>query len=136
MQCCKRVAWTDTEPAAKWASSSMPLFAATLDTGLPCMLVFTPLRPALVTLAEPLHLPITATFQRPRVNATAFGGLELCCLGTHPSQVHALHGAAICAASHTLGSLSCYTPYSAGWQPTGHALCMSTVPFFCCDNLC
>ena len=57
------------------------------------------------------------------------------CLATRPSQVHGLHGAATCAALHTLGSLSCDAPSYSGWHPTGHALCMSTVPSSCWSNL-
>ena len=78
VQCSKRVAWTDKTPCAEWTSATIILSAAMPDTGLPCMLVFTPLRPALVTLAEPPHLPITPTGQRPCVNAIISGGVEFC----------------------------------------------------------
>ena len=78
VQCCKGVAWTDTISGAEWASFHMPLLAASIDTGLPCMLVFTPLRSAAVAFAEPPHLPATATGQHPCVDAIIFGGTELC----------------------------------------------------------
>ena len=78
MQYCQRVAWTDAISTAEWASCRTCLGASYIKLGLPSVLVLTTHRSALVTAAEPPHLPCAATGQLLTVNATVLGGMQLC----------------------------------------------------------
>ena len=77
MQYCQRVARANACLAAEWASCRLLLLASYTNLGLPSVLVLTTHRSALVTAAEPPHLPLAAISQLRYINATVLGGVKL-----------------------------------------------------------